>query len=79
MQQRIAHVAGIRLAQQALAVTQMESIASQLITEEEKNQVRRRKVAIRHVIETGTIYGPILGLHKRERDREAAQMQREES
>jgi hypothetical protein len=70
MQQRIAHVAGVRLAQQALTLTQMESVIASALTEAERNRLRQRKVAIRHVIETGTIYGPILEEHNAERERE---------
>jgi Trp operon repressor len=58
--QRAEHVAGIRLAQQALANTQMQCVINGRLTESERNELRQRRVAIRHVIDTGTVYEPLV-------------------
>lgn len=58
--QRLEHVASIRLAQQALANMQLEKVINRDVTEDEKVRRRQRIRACKHVIETGTIYEPIL-------------------
>lgn len=52
-------VAGPRLAQQALSIIQIESAITQAHTVEERYAQIERKKAIRHVIETGSVYEPL--------------------
>lgn len=61
--QRLGYVAGPRLAQQALAITQVSLVMSQNGSANQDG-LRQRKVAIRHVLDHGTIYEPILDAHK---------------
>jgi hypothetical protein len=58
--QRLGLVAGPRLAQQALAKIQLESITNRRVSDDERERRRFRRVAIKHVLETGTIYNPIV-------------------
>lgn len=65
--QRLDHVAGVKLAQQAMAKIQIDSMSTLGTDEHERNRRRMRRIAVRHVLEYGTVYEPILEIYKGER------------